>query len=114
MRRLQGACRAQRRISACSQRNGGPTSMNGVSTSSVPNLSGTFAAPHHRGNMLAMALATTKLTAQGQVSVPAEVRRRLGIGPGSVLEWVQQGDHFVPRRVGTHTSEQIHSALFPK
>jgi len=26
----------------------------------------------------------SKLTAQGQVSVPAEVRRRLGLGPGSV------------------------------
>jgi AbrB family looped-hinge helix DNA binding protein len=61
-----------------------------------------------------MAVASSKLTAQGQVSVPAEVRRRLGIGPGSVLEWVQEGDHFVVRRVGTYTSEQVHSALFPK
>ncbi|MGN6730352.1 MAG: AbrB/MazE/SpoVT family DNA-binding domain-containing protein, partial [Candidatus Binatia bacterium] len=34
-----------------------------------------------------MALAQSKVTAQGQISVPAEVRRKLGIGPGSVLEW---------------------------
>lgn len=61
-----------------------------------------------------MPLASSKLTAQGQVSVPAEVRRRLGIGPGSVLEWEQEGDHFVVRRVGTYTSEQVHLALFPK
>jgi antitoxin PrlF len=61
-----------------------------------------------------MPVASSKLTAQGQLSVPAEVRRRLGIGPGSVLEWVQEGDHFVVRRVGTYTSKQIHSALFPK
>ncbi|PYP88846.1 MAG: hypothetical protein DMF61_05625 [Blastocatellia bacterium AA13] len=34
-----------------------------------------------------MVLAQSKLTAQGQISVPAEVRRKLGLGPGSVLEW---------------------------
>ena len=35
----------------------------------------------------ALAIARSKLTSQGQVSVPAEVRRRLGIAAGSVLEW---------------------------
>src|SRR5512133_485129 len=69
---------------------------------------------HYLGNMPFMAVASSKLTAQGQVSVPAEVRRRLGVGPGSVLEWVQEGDHFVVRRVDTYTSEQLHSALFPR
>ena len=34
-----------------------------------------------------MAIATSRVTAQGQISVPAAVRRKLGIGPGSVLEW---------------------------
>ncbi|HEY5957433.1 MAG TPA: AbrB/MazE/SpoVT family DNA-binding domain-containing protein [Polyangiaceae bacterium] len=34
-----------------------------------------------------MALASSKLTAQGRVSVPAEIRRKLGLAPGSVLEW---------------------------
>jgi len=33
-----------------------------------------------------VALAHSRVTAQGQSSVPAEVRRRLGIGPDSVLE----------------------------
>jgi len=37
-----------------------------------------------------MALAQSKLTAQGQISVPAEVRRKLGVGPGSVLEWDEE------------------------
>ena len=31
-----------------------------------------------------MTIARSKLTAQGQISVPAEVRRRLGVVPGSV------------------------------
>lgn len=42
-----------------------------------------------------MAIAQSRLTAQGQVSVPAEVRRRLGIGPGSFIEWEQDGDKLV-------------------
>ena len=60
-----------------------------------------------------MSIASSKLTAQGQISVPAEVRRKLGLGPGSVLEWEEDGDCFVVRRAGTYTSEEIHAALFP-
>jgi AbrB family looped-hinge helix DNA binding protein len=60
-----------------------------------------------------MSIATSKLTAQGQISVPAEVRRKLGLGPGSVLEWEEDGDRIVVRRAGTYTSEEIHAALFP-
>lgn len=59
-----------------------------------------------------MPLAHSKLTAQGQISVPAKVRQRLGIGPGSVLEWDEEGDHVVVRKAGRYTSEDIHRALF--
>ncbi|HEY0553925.1 MAG TPA: AbrB/MazE/SpoVT family DNA-binding domain-containing protein [Thermoanaerobaculia bacterium] len=59
-----------------------------------------------------MAIAYSKLTAQGQISVPKEVRRRLGIGPGSVLEWEEEGERIVVRRSGRYTSEDIHRALF--
>jgi antitoxin PrlF len=61
-----------------------------------------------------MALAHSKVTAQGQISVPAEVRRRLGVGPGSVLEWDEQGEQIVVRRAATFTSEDIHRAIFQK
>jgi AbrB family looped-hinge helix DNA binding protein len=61
-----------------------------------------------------MALAQSKVTAQGQVSVPAKVRQRLGVGPGSVLEWHEDGDQIVIRRAGRHSSEDIHKALFAK
>lgn len=60
-----------------------------------------------------MALAQSKLTAQGQISVPAEVRRRLGVGPGSVVEWDEEGDRIVVRRVGLYSFEDVHCALFP-
>lgn len=61
-----------------------------------------------------MTIAQSKLTAQGQISVPAEVRRKLGVGPGSILEWEAQGDQIVVRRAGRHSSEDIHRAVFPK
>jgi antitoxin PrlF len=61
-----------------------------------------------------MALAHSKVTAQGQISVPAEVRRRLGIGPGSILEWEEDGGKIIVRRSGRFTSEDIHRVLFPK
>jgi AbrB family looped-hinge helix DNA binding protein len=61
-----------------------------------------------------MALAHSKVTAQGQISVPVEVRRKLGIGPGSVLEWEEDGEKMVVRRAGRFTSEDVHKALFPE
>ena len=60
-----------------------------------------------------MALARSRLTAQGQISIPAEVRRRLGLTPGSVVEWDAEGDRVFVRRVGKYTWEDIHKAIFP-
>jgi antitoxin PrlF len=59
-----------------------------------------------------MALAHSKLTAQGQISVPAKVRQRLGVGPGSVLEWDDDGDRIIVRRVGRFSSEDVYRSLF--
>ncbi len=55
----------------------------------------------------------SRLTAQGQISVPAEVRRLLGLSPGSVLEWVAEGDQVLVHRVGKHTFLDLHRVLFP-
>jgi antitoxin PrlF len=59
-----------------------------------------------------MAIAQSKLTSQGQISVPAEVRKRLGIGPGSVLEWHEEDGNVVVRKAGRFSSSEIHDALF--
>jgi len=61
-----------------------------------------------------MKLVRSRITAQGQISVPLEVRRKLGIGPGSILEWDEEGEAVVVRRAGQYTSEEIHRALFKK
>jgi bifunctional DNA-binding transcriptional regulator/antitoxin component of YhaV-PrlF toxin-antitoxin module len=43
-----------------------------------------------------------------------DVRRKLGIGPGSILEWDENDGEIVVRRTGRFTSEEIHQALFAR
>jgi len=59
-----------------------------------------------------MAIAHSRITAQGQISVPSEVRKKLGVGPGSVLEWEERKDEIVVRRAGQYSSADIHAAIF--
>lgn len=61
-----------------------------------------------------MPLAHSKLTAQGQISVPAGIRKKLGIGPGSILEWDEMNEEVIVRKAGQHTLEDVHDALFPQ
>jgi antitoxin PrlF len=60
-----------------------------------------------------MAGAHSKITAQGQISVPAVIREKLGVGPGSVLEWIDKDGTIVVQKARRYTSEEIHKALFP-
>lgn len=59
-----------------------------------------------------MAIAQSRVTAQGQISVPSEVRKKLGLGPGSVLEWEERDEEIVVRRAGRYSSADIHAAIF--
>jgi AbrB family looped-hinge helix DNA binding protein len=59
-----------------------------------------------------MQKAQTKLTSQGQVSVPAAVRNFLHLTPGSVLIWSQEGDRVVVERATQHSTLVVHRALF--
>lgn len=58
-------------------------------------------------------IAESRVTAQGQISIPAEVRRRLGVGPGSVIEWDDDGGQIVVRRAGRYSSLEVHEEVFP-
>lgn len=60
-----------------------------------------------------MALARSKITSQGQISVPAEVRKKLGVGPGSLLQWDEEEGKVVIRRVGKFSFEDMQAVLFP-
>lgn len=54
------------------------------------------------------------MTSQGQISIPADVRRKLGLRAGSVIGWHQVGEEIVVRREGRFTSHEIHKVLFPE
>jgi len=62
--------------------------------------------------MEGMKSATSRITQQGQIYIPAAVRQRLGLTPGALIEWDLEGDDVVVRRLGRHSSEDIHRAVF--
>lgn len=50
-------------------------------------------------------VSTSRVTRQNQISVPAAVRRKLGIRPGTVLEWTIRGGELLvkPKQVTLST-----------
>ncbi len=44
--------------------------------------------------------------------MPARVRETLGLSAGSVLEWYAERERVVVRRVGKHTTADVHEAVF--
>ncbi len=71
---------------------------------------------YYPGNMLrsSMLKIQTKLTSQGQVSVPAAVRHLLGLTPGATVEWTQVGDTIIVTRAVRSSTRDVHQALFPE
>lgn len=59
-----------------------------------------------------MKTVRSRITAQGQISVPSKIRRRLGLGPGSVVEWEDKGDEVVVKRAALYTLEDLHREIF--
>jgi antitoxin PrlF len=54
----------------------------------------------------------TKLTSQGQVSVPAAVRNSLNLTPGSMLVWKEEAGRISVERAVLHSTSEVHQALF--
>ncbi len=46
--------------------------------------------------------------------MPVDIRKKLGVGPGSTLEWVEEDGKIVVKRAGGYTFEDIHRVLFPE
>ena len=81
---------------------------------SLPSWKEKFAHVDYIGNVRAMVIARSKITARGQTVVPAEIRRKLGLQAGTVLEWHEEGERVVVSRAGRYTFEDIHRASFPQ
>ena len=54
----------------------------------------------------------SKITSKGQVSIPAAVRKRLDLGPGARIEWLEKDGELIVRRASRYSSDDIHSAIF--
>lgn len=61
-----------------------------------------------------MGSVESKITSKGQISVPAAIRRRLDLVPGSRIEWVEKDGEIVVRRASRFSSQDIHDAVFEK
>ena len=60
-----------------------------------------------------MARTESTITSQGLVSIPSRIREKLGLVPGSKVQWCEEGDDVVVRRVSKKSSKTIYEALFP-
>ena len=47
------------------------------------------------------------------MSIPARIRRKLGLTPGSTVEWCERGSEVLVRRATKYSSLDIHRAVFP-
>lgn len=43
-------------------------------------------------------MVTARITSKGQITLPKEVRRRMGIGPGDEVEFVEENGRYVLRK----------------
>lgn len=46
--------------------------------------------------------------------MPAEIRKKLGVGPGSLIEWEERDGEIVVRRAGRYSLAEVRAALFPE
>lgn len=58
-----------------------------------------------------MGLAQSKITAQGQVSIPVNVMRQFGLAPGEIITWDTKDGHLVVERAGQYSLADVRSAL---
>ncbi len=58
-----------------------------------------------------MSLAQSRITAQGQVSIPVSVMRQFGLGPGEIINWDTLNGHLVIEKAGQFSLEDVQKAL---
>ena len=58
-----------------------------------------------------MSLAQSRITSQGQISIPVSIMRQFGLAPGSVVTWNTLEGHLVLEKTGQYAIEDIRAAL---
>jgi bifunctional DNA-binding transcriptional regulator/antitoxin component of YhaV-PrlF toxin-antitoxin module len=58
-----------------------------------------------------MSLAQSRITAQGQVSIPVSVMRQFGLAPGEVINWETLEGHLIIEKAGQYSLSDVQSVL---
>ena len=58
-----------------------------------------------------MSIAKSRITAQGQVTIPVSIMRLFGLAPGEVIEWDEQEGNLVVQKAGQFSLEDVQKAL---
>lgn len=58
-----------------------------------------------------MNIGKSRITNQGQVTIPVSVMRLFGLAPGEVIEWEQQDGNLVVQKSGQFSLADIQKAL---
>jgi len=58
-----------------------------------------------------MELSVAKVTSQGQITIPADIRKLLGVQPGGKVVFIQEGNRVVMANATIEAFEQMHKAF---
>ena len=58
-----------------------------------------------------MSLGQSRITSQGQISIPVSIMRQFGLAPGSVVTWNTLEGHLIIEKTGQYSLEEIKAVL---
>ena len=61
-----------------------------------------------------MEMSVAKVTSQGQITIPADIRKLLGIQPGGKVVFIQEGSRVLMANATVEAFRQMHSAFAPE
>lgn len=61
-----------------------------------------------------MEMSIAKVTSQGQITIPVDIRRRLGVQPGGKVVFIQEGDRVMIANATVEAFEQMRQAFAPE
>ena len=61
-----------------------------------------------------MEMSVAKVTSQGQITIPADIRKLLGIQPGGKVMFIQNGNRVMMANATVEAFEQMQAAFAPE
>lgn len=58
-----------------------------------------------------MEMSVAKVSSQGQITIPADIRKRLGLQPGGKVMFIQDGERVMIANATVEAFEQMHKAF---